>query len=40
MDPGAFSPTVPLLRQSVKVGGDHGEEIVPVQHGVPGFLDF
>jgi len=31
---------MPLLRQPVKVGGDHGEEIVPVQYGIPCCLDF
>lgn len=40
MNSGAFSPAMPLLRQSVNVEGDHGEEIVSVQHGVPGFLEF
>ena len=36
----AFARAAVLLRQPLKVRGEHGKEVVSVQHDVPGFLDF
>lgn len=40
MDFDAFSLAAVLLCQTIKVRGEHGKEVVSVQHGIPSFLDF
>ena len=40
VDSDALASAAVLLRQPLKVRGEHGKEVVSVQHGIPGFLDF